>query len=60
MKSFKSGVFVGIIASAFVAAASAIGYRQTIVKPAQKAEEHHDEVSKQAIRRSISAHQSRF
>ncbi|MGR8822507.1 DUF3042 family protein [Leuconostoc citreum] len=60
MKSFKSGVIVGIIGSAFVAAASAISYRQTVIKPAQKAEEHHDEVSKQAIRRSIAAHQSRF
>ena len=42
MKSFKSGVIVGIIGSALVAAASAISYRQTVIKPAQKAEEHHD------------------
>ncbi|HCH60104.1 MAG TPA: DUF3042 domain-containing protein, partial [Leuconostoc lactis] len=28
MKSFKSGVIVGIIGSALVAAASALGYRQ--------------------------------
>ena len=60
MKSFKSGVIVGIIGSALVGAASALGYRQTVIKPAEEAEAQHEEVSKQAIRRSIAAHQSRF
>ena len=60
MKSFKSGVIVGIIGSALVAAASALGYRQTVIKPAEEAEAQHEEGSKQAIRRSIAAHQSRF
>ena len=60
MKSFKSGVIVGIIGSALVAAASALGYRQTVIKPAEEAEAQHEEVSKQAIRRSNAAHQSRF
>ena len=60
MKSFKSGVIVGIIGSALVAAASALGYRQTVIKPAEEAEAQHEEVSKQAIRRSIATHQSRF
>ncbi|WP_220740346.1 DUF3042 family protein [Leuconostoc miyukkimchii] len=60
MKSFKSGVIVGVLSSVAIAAATALGYRQTVVKPTQKAEEHHEEVSKQAIRRSVAAHQSRF
>ncbi|HCH60105.1 MAG TPA: DUF3042 domain-containing protein, partial [Leuconostoc lactis] len=38
----------------------ALGYRQTVIKPAEEAEAQHEEVSKQAIRRSIAAHQSRF
>ncbi|CAM3181134.1 DUF3042 family protein [Leuconostoc rapi] len=60
MKSFKSGVIVGILSSAAVAATTALSYRHTVVKPAQKSEAHHEEVSKQAIRRSVAAHQSRF
>ena len=38
MKSFESGVIVGIIGSALVAAGSALGYRQTVIKPAEEAE----------------------
>ena len=60
MKSFKAGVIVGILSSAALAAATALSYRHTIIKPAQQAEEHHEEVSKQAIRRSVAAHQSRY
>ncbi|MBU7455288.1 DUF3042 family protein [Leuconostoc fallax] len=60
MKSFKAGVFVGILSSVVVAAASALGYKHTVVKPQQKAAEHTEEVSKAAIRKSVSAHQSRF
>ena len=41
MKSFKSGVIVGILSSAALAAATALSYRHTIIKPAQQAEEHH-------------------
>ena len=45
MKSFKSGIIVGILSSVAVAAATALSYRHTVIKPAQEAEEHHEEVS---------------
>ncbi|KAA8325617.1 DUF3042 family protein [Leuconostoc carnosum] len=60
MNSFKTGVFVGVLSSVAVAAAAALSYHQTVIKPAEEAEEHHEEVSKQAIRRSVAAHQSRY
>ncbi|MDD9138470.1 MULTISPECIES: DUF3042 family protein [Fructobacillus] len=59
-KGFKSGVATGILGSAIAAAATAFGYKKAVVAPQQKAEEEYEEVSKQAVRRSKAAHQSRF
>ncbi|MCT4388348.1 DUF3042 family protein [Leuconostoc pseudomesenteroides] len=60
MKSFRLGVIVGVIGSAVVAAGTTLGYRQTVIKPQEKAEETYNQVSKAAIRRSVAAHQSRY
>ena len=46
-------VIVGIIGSALVAAASALGYRQTVIKPAEEAEAQHEEVRHECAQQNV-------
>ncbi|CAK1222681.1 DUF3042 family protein [Fructobacillus fructosus] len=59
-KGFKTGLAAGILGSALAATAAAFGYKKTVIAPQEKAEEEYEEVSRQAVRRSKAAHQSRF
>ncbi|MBS9336283.1 DUF3042 family protein [Fructobacillus papyrifericola] len=59
-KGFKTGVIAGVLGSAVAAAATAFGYKKAVIAPQEQADEQYEEVSKQAVRRSKAAHQSRF
>ena len=58
--TFKLGVLAGVAGSVATALAAAFGYRQTVIKPQQEAEETYVETAKATARKRVSAHQSRF
>ncbi|GAO99999.1 DUF3042 family protein [Fructobacillus ficulneus] len=57
---FKLGLATGVLGSALAALSTGFGYRKFVQAPKKKEQEHYEEVSKAAVRKSVAAHQSRF